>query len=66
MSGPVYVSRASAKNTRLRKENERLKKENDLLRLELARVFEEREGKACEVTIVGEKIDYQLVLPLDS
>ena len=65
MSGPMFPEKTPAKKTRSQKEIERLNKVNDLLSREAARLHEELTGKPCEVVLVGETIDYQLVLPLD-
>ena len=48
------------------KEIERLREEHALLRSELAKLFEEREGKPCEVVVVGEKVDYQRLFVLNT
>ena len=66
MSGPDFPGKPPARRTRSQKEIERLSKVNDLLRREAARLQEELTGKPCEVVVVGETIDYQLVLPLDA
>ncbi len=66
MSGPVFISKASAKNSRLKKEVERLTQENDLLRRELAIRFEEKEGRPCEVVFRRGQIEYQLTFPFDT
>ena len=65
MSSPYFSGKSPARKTRSQKEIERLNKVNDLLSREAARLHEELTGNPCELVLVGETIDYQLVLPLD-
>ena len=66
MSGPIFPQKTSVRISRLTKEKKQLTEENILLRCELGRLFEEREGKPCDVTLDHGRIVYQLTMDFDA
>ena len=56
---------SSARRRRSRREAE-LEQKHAVLRAKLAKLFQEREDKPGEAVILGERVEYQLVVPLNT